>query len=416
MKKKISLLPHQLEFVQDTTTKYIAMVSGFGAGKSYSLCVKALHLASLNIGFTGCVLCPTLPMARDIIVPTLEDLFSSHELVFKYRVSPLPEFTVFFKQGAATIKIRSFETYKRLAGLNLSWCLIDEIDLVEPESLALAAFRMVQSRIRTGNVRQVGLVSTPEGYGFLYNQFKKEPLPDRRLIHARTYDNPFLPPDYIQSLLDTYPTNLINAYLEGQFVNLSSGNVYYNFDRFKNHTDITVEDLDRYDVLHIGQDFNVGKCSSTVFHIDEEGHPHQIDEFTSMNTENIISNINERYPDRHICIFPDASGNSGHSNATQTDLSLLRQAGYEVHCRSKNPRIRDRVNSVNAMFLNGKGERRLKINTKRCPTTTEALEQQGYDKFGMPDKSKGLDHTLDALGYFVYYNYPIQGRPTIYEY
>ena len=62
---------------------------------------------------------------------------------------------------------------------------------------------------------------------------------------------------------------------------------------------------------------------------------------------------------------------------------------------------------MQAMFYNAKGERRYKVNTLNCPTYTEALEQQAYDKNSEPDKSTGFDHPNDAGGYFITQEYPI---------
>ena len=72
-----------------------------------------------------------------------------------------------------------------------------------------------------------------------------------------------------------------------------------------------------------------------------------------------------------------------------------------------NPSIKDRLSACNAMILNSKDERRLMVNTIKCPHLTEALEQQVYDDFGMPDKKSGLDHVTDAFGYFLVKKYPI---------
>lgn len=43
----------------------------------------------------------------------------------------------------------------------------------------------------------------------------------------------------------------------------------------------------------------------------------------------------------------------------------------------------------------------------QCVHLVGALEQQVFDKNGMPDKSSGLDHILDSFGYFLAYRYPI---------
>jgi hypothetical protein len=63
------------------------------------------------------------------------------------------------------------------------------------------------------------------------------------------------------------------------------------------------------------------------------------------------------------------------------------------------------------MILNADGARRLKVNPDRCPTLVEALEQQAYDKNGMPDKQGGFDHVTDAAGYFLAKRYPLARPP-----
>ena len=80
------------------------------------------------------------------------------------------------------------------------------------------------------------------------------------MIQASTYDNEAnLPDDYISSLFESYPPQLISAYLRGQFVNLTSGAVYPDFDRKLNHTDEEIEPLE---LLIIGMDFNVLKMAA----------------------------------------------------------------------------------------------------------------------------------------------------------
>ena len=57
--------------------------------------------------------------------------------------------------------------------------------------------------------------------------------------------------------------------------------------------------------------------------------------------------------------------------------------------------VKERVQSVNRVLASGQ----FKVNTKKCPHSTESLEQQVYNKNGAPDKSQDLDHPNDALGY-----------------
>lgn len=69
--------------------------------------------------------------------------------------------------------------------------------------------------------------------------------------------------------------------------------------------------------------------------------------------------------------------------------------------------MKDRINSMNAMFCNGNGERRYKVNVQRCPVYAESLEQQVWAENGEPDKTADNDHPNDAGGYFIVKQFPI---------
>ncbi|WP_376752052.1 hypothetical protein, partial [Vibrio crassostreae] len=73
------------------------------------------------------------------------------------------------------------------------------------------------------------------------------------------------------------------------------------------------------------------------------------------------------------------------------------------------PRVKDRVNSMNARILNSKGERFLFVHP-RCETLIECLESQIWDDKGQPDKKQGFDHSNDAIGYLVWQLFPISGE------
>jgi len=100
-----------------------------------------------------------------------------------------------------------------------------------------------------GKINSVAVGTTPEGFRFVYEKWKKNPTESYQLIKAPTYSNPHLPDGYIQSLRETYPTHLLSAYIEGDFVNLTSGSVYMNWDRALNGT---LSEANKSETLHIG--------------------------------------------------------------------------------------------------------------------------------------------------------------------
>ena len=76
-------------------------------------------------------------------------------------------------------------------------------------------------------------------------------------------------------------------------------------------------------------------------------------------------------------------------NASGVGFEHPAQGGVHRSGEQPKPAVKDRINAVNGMLLNDEGARRWLVNTDRCPTLTEALEQQAYDKNGEPDKSTG---------------------------
>ena len=121
--------------------------------------------------------------------------------------------------------------------------------------------------------------------------------------------------------------------------------------------------------------------------------------------------INERFAGHEIVVIPDAAGQAKSSkNSSESDHQILREHGLRVEVNTTNPAIKDRINATNALILNGEGERALLVNTNKCPRFTEALEQQVYDDFGMPDKKSGHDHVSDAGTYPLVKRFPIIKR------
>ncbi|MCL7679650.1 terminase, partial [Klebsiella pneumoniae] len=98
---------------------------------------------------------------------------------------------------------------------------------------------------------------------------------------------------------------------------------------------------------------------------------------------------------------PDPSGSPRKkTNPGKPDINPLHQAEFNVIVIEPHPPVKDRINSMNAMFCNGNGDRRYKVNVARCPVYADCLEQQVWDKNGEPDKKSDNDHPNDGAGYF----------------
>jgi len=401
------LHPGQRAFVDDQTTDILGLCAGYGSGKTHAQAAKAVFLACANQGFTGCVMEPTGPLVRDIWLNDFEAFLQRYSVPYTFRASPLPEVILHLPGGDSKILCRSLESWTRIIGLNLAWVLVDEVDTV-PTSVADRAFPKILGRLRAGNVRQFAAASTPEGFRWMWNTFGTEEAKerkDRKLIKMRSADNPHLPPDFISRLEASYDPSLLAAYLQGEFTNLTTGQVYDRFSREK-HICQDLPDVSD-EILRIGVDFNVGNMSA-VIGVRLGNSLLLIDEVSgSRDTDALAQEIRRRYPDRRIYVYPDASGSArSTTNASLTDISILESYGFSNQSPRSNPRVTDRVASVQALLENGKGEVRLQV-AAHCKRTIECLELQSYTERGEPDKEAGYDHMNDALGYLVFREFSI---------
>jgi hypothetical protein len=401
--------------------KFRAYVAGFGSGKTWVGCGGLMQhfweYPRINAGYFA----PTYPQIRDIFYPTVEEVAFDWGLRVTVNESNKEVHVFEGRKSRGTVICRSMERPETIVGFKIGKALCDEIDIMKADK-ARNAWRKIIARMRynvDGLKNGVDVTTTPEGFKFVHEQFVKQlgAKPDLGrlygLIQASTYDNEAnLPDDYIDSLFLTYPPQLIDAYLRGMFCNLTSGSVYPNFDRKLNHTNAEMKDGEP---LHIGMDFNVLRMAAVVYVI-RDGAPLAVDELVDVrDTPDMARLIGERWRDNGhaITIYPDASGqNTSSKKASESDISILKQAKFTINVGSTNPAVKDRVLSTNAMLLNGQGERRMKVNTRRCPKFTEGLEQQAYDERGEPDKSSGVDHVNDAGTYPIVRMYPIVKRQT----
>lgn len=385
-----------------------AMVAGYGAGKSQAAVIRiallALKYKGLSFGFVE----PTYDLIRLIAFPRFEEVLDSWGV--KYNLNKAD--AIIKLDNGSQIIFRSADSPERLVGFEVSDAVIDEADTLRIDQARTVWTKMlgrIRERKPDNSPNTLAAVSTPEGFGFMYEMWGKEKREGYELIKAPTSSNPYLPDGYIAQLQATYSGSQLSAYLDGNFVNLNAGSVYHEFDRNLNASNQTIM---ADDVLHIGLDFNVANMSAVV-HVVRGDSVHAVNEITGVfDTPTMGRILKEKYPAHRILIYPDASGNARKSNnASESDHSILRSFGFQVLVNSRNPFVKDRVLSVNAM-INNQGERRYFVNAQYCPSLAESLEKQSYDKNGEPDKKSGFDHVVDATGYFIAYKYPlVNNRP-----
>lgn len=312
------------------------------------------------------------------------------------------------------MRLVGLDNYDNLRGSGLFFLLVDEWadcpyeaweEVLRP-MLSTCRFVVDGEPYHGGHVLRIG---TPKGFNHCYDSYLsgQGAEPDHRSWLYTTLDGGNVPEEELDAARRTLDPRTYRQEYEASFENYQ-GVVYYCFDRRKNHTDDIIQPGEK---LHIGMDFNVGKMAAIV-HVLRDGLPRAVDEQINIfDTPAMIERLKARYPGHEIVVYPDASGdNRKSSNASETDIALLKKANFSVIVDNTNPTVKDRINSMNAMLCNASDERRYLVNTKKCPKYTESLERQFWDDKGEPDKKSGHDHANDAGGYFITKLFPIIER------
>ena len=413
-RQPVEVIRPQGEFLR-MDKKFRAFVGGYGSSKTFTgslaVCQHFWQFPGINQGYFA----PTYPHIRDIFFPTIEEAAYLMGLSVEIKEGNKE---VFFYEGRKCRGVcicRSLERPHTIIGFKIGHALVDELDVL-PTDKAQMAWRKIIARMRykIEQVRNgIDVTTTPEGFKFVHKLFVSDPQskPDLAgnygMVQASTRENEInLPDDYISSLVEAYPAELIDAYLDGKFVNLTSGTVYRNYNRVTCNSKETIKPKEP---LFIGMDFNVQHMAATVY-VQRQNGFHAVAEIKDVfDTPDMIRIISDRWKDQghKIIVYPDATGGSRKSvDASLSDIALLKHAGFTVRAKDKNPAIKDRVLATNKAFEDGW----LWVNATACPRVAECFEQQSYDKNGEPDKTTGHDHQNDASTYPVAFERPIKRK------
>lgn len=392
MQLEIPTLKHQRKFILSNKT-HTALVAGFGSGKSFAgvlkTIIKKLQYPGINVAYY----LPTYGLINDVAFPKFIEQLQNYNIPFTLNRSENV-----IKTEYGNIILRNMSDPERIIGYEVGYSLIDETDALPKDKMSDVFMKIIgrnRALLPNGEKNQTDVVGTPEGFKWLYEFFVKNPSENKEVIKAKTFDNPYLPKEYIQILKETYTTAQVDAYLNGEFVNINSASVYPSYNRKAHRTN---EEAFPNEMLYVGLDFNITNMNAVV-HVLRNKKLYAVNEVAGgYDTQSVCDALREMYPTNLIIVNPDASGNS-RSSSGSSDFNILRKNGFKITAPKKNPPVKDRVNAVNLAFQ----QDNYYINDKQCPHYAEALENQAY-RNGVPDKQSGFDHITEAGGYCVSMN------------
>jgi hypothetical protein len=424
--KKVSLTASQAEFISLKTTNNL-FCAGMGSGKTYTLGLAAVLDVMKGGDVMTVVYEPDYPLIKEVAVPAVLHWlhFFSLQEGKDYDYNKNDHKITTTSKDFGSILFKSLNDPDKLIAYQSYSSHIDELDTLPEEKAALCYQKIIGRNRQQPDVHQdykkynkeskkwevinrINVYTTPEGYKFCYNKWAtKKDKEEHSMVQGRTMENPTITDAYIKEMTQGLTEQQVKAYLNGEFVNMTAGTVYYAYNR---EIHKSREEIQPMEPLYIGMDFNVYNMSATVYVKRNGGKEwHIVDEIHGVrDTADIITLIQDRWHHNghRITVYPDASGAASKTSAASSDIAQLRAAGFSVRAKKKNPRVKDRVAAMNKAIE----DMVLFVNELNCPQVASCLEQQPYDRNGEPCKKSGTDHQNDATTYLIAYENPVRKK------
>lgn len=393
----------QMEVYQ-ARSRFKVVVAGRRWGKTQLSKISIIKYARVRDRLIWYV-APSYRMAKQIMWPELIAALP------KKWIAKINETTMTVRLVNGTrIELKGADNPDSLRGVGIHFLVMDEVQDIDPEAWTKVLRPTLAS---TGG--HALFIGTPKAYNFLYElytlgqKWENQASGTWMSWQFPTITSPFIPPEEIEAARADMDAKSFAQEFEASFETMS-GRVYHPFDRA-----VHVREC-RFNPqlpIWVGQDFNIDPMSSVIMQPQEDGSVWVIDEVVlfGSNTEEAAEEIERKYwrHTKKIVLYPDPAGQYRQHARGESDLDIFREKGFaRQKFHRKHPPIADRVNAVNRMLRSADGQVRLFIDP-RVKSLIQSLEQTIY-KQGCRDidKDAGTEHSADALGYCIQYQFPVR--------
>ncbi len=419
---RVRLWPTQRRFFL-SKARYPAFSGGFGSGKTYVGCFKAVVLAAENAPLPGLFVEPTGINLKDIALPMFRELLETiAEEPIPYKVTypgGWPNITLWPGELGAQIWLRSGDKPETLQGITAAWAGVDEIGRINPK-----IWGSITSRVRHPDAAhmQVYVTGTPDAY-WVEEKWAEKPEPGYEIFRGSTYENLAVDDEYIIGLKSSYSEEEQPRVIGGHYVHGGIGRVYKPFLRETHVREASPFDPANKERLAQGLplclacDFNIDPCVWLIGQ-HRQGVIYWADEIVLRDTctADMIDALWERYPEwrGRVIVYGDPAGKARSTKSSRSDYEIMRQGGLRSFRVAKAaPMVKDRVLAMNAKLKAGDGEIRQFVH----PDCVELIKDLEWVKWLTSGSGSALDkkdsdrtHASDAAGYMVMFEYPIR-RP-----
>ena len=399
--------PIQWQVTSDKT-RFKVVVAGRRFGKTHLALYDAFLKAISNPGQRIWFIAPTYRQAKNIAWVVLKNIVYD-EPRFLNKINEAELYIVLF--NGSRIELKGADNEDSLRGVGLNHVVLDEFAFMKKE----AWIEVIRPAL-TDKKGSALFIGTPDGFGYFYELYQKGRIEqdEFRSWHFKSIESPFLDPLEIEAARKELDERTFRQEYEASF-ETATGRIYYAFDRKENNAVQTIHKDVR---IIITVDFNVSPmCWLIVQNI--KGLDFVMEELVrrNTNTEEMAKILGDLYGyDRPFMFYGDYSGTFRSTKSPSTDYDIIRQILPNSDFRVKpNPSVVDRVNSTNSRLCSASGQRRLFLNTNKCPELTKDLEQVIWKEGKREIDKTNIErtHSSDALGYYIDYEYSLKGKPNV---
>lgn len=378
------------------------MVGALGSGKSSSVCVEGQALSLEYPGNVGLVARKTMPELKKTTLRTFFN-FLPEPLIKSWNKTE-GELILQTSGADSMIYFGPLDNLDRYKSLELGWFAVDEgNEMTEDMWLTLCG------RLRLNNTRLCGMVATnPTSRNhWIYRKWVVDQPKGYEWFHGETIHNKkYLPPSYIQNLMDNYPEDYIDRYVKGMWGMVQEGDPV--FPEFKQlHHVREIDPIPHLPMLR-GWDFGWRRPCVVFAQMDDEGRYkvyHTIlgeDEDIYAFADKVKRFSRREYPAFEKWIdYCDIAGKAERDTGRSSIKVLNEKFIYPLYKLSIPEK---RAEEIKHLLNTWKSGAPLFLIHPRNDYLIEGF-LGGYcvDKNEKIKKDKYYEHGFDALGYMIHY-------------
>jgi len=327
-----------------------------------------------------------------------------------------------FLAGNRQVHFKSGQNFEDLRAETLHGCIIDECRQ-QNESLWRQIVRPMLGRHKGW----CDFYSTPNGFDWFYDLYQSAQGNDEwAVFHSPSTACFWWTETEIESTKKTMSEAEFAQEIRAEFRDLTRGKAYKNYSQqnHSTHNPLAVAGLKWNPMLpiHVGMDFNLSPMAWTLaqkrhnrMHFEDEVWIQRSD--TAEAALVLCDKVSGHKPG--IILVGDSTSRAGQRAAAgKSDYDILcevldfRGIKWTNLTPSENPRVKDRVNTVNARLRSASGEVFVTVNPESCPMLHRDFERVAWkvhnDGVLLDQKTDPmLTHSSDGAGYLICQVLPI---------